>query len=738
MSNTQTVGTSQAQTPNLSVVFAAIRPDLIFQRQRFKNEEYFVIKDPLSLSYFRITPRETFLMHLLNGKRNLGQIVETYNEEFPNQPRTAQEVLDFCNQLGRQGLLVINARSFVEISKFKPKPTYSIFKLWVQAISKIMFFKFPLLDPSPWLGKFVNSIRFVWSTFFVCGCVLFYAYSALMVYLNREEFIDFVSHKISFFSPANLAMLPLAWILIKTCHEFGHATTCRRFGGEVHEMGACLICFMPCGYVDASDAWMMKNKNHKIYITAAGIFVELMIASIMAHVWLNTHDGVMRNFCFDAMMIASVYTIFFNMNPLMKFDGYYVVADWLEIPNLRTKAFMYCSYHLQRILLGYRNTQQEASLDTEDPGKIFIIYAIAAYVYMAKVIYSLSQLFSRFLEKYELRDFGLLLGIAAQVSFLLFPFWRVFYDAFKPGAHIVSIESVGRRSAKWGSILIVGFGILFVWPVHFKIESQGIFSALKAEIITSAIPGVLTELHVRTGDPVHEGEIVGNLSNQDVLLREDQALVAVEMGELGVQYQRSLPHEQVAQAILELDIAQVQLASAKEDLQELNLVSKINGVVLTPDVERLVGKYFPAELSILRVGDPDAMELVIPVSEAEIGLLEIGSVVKARVLGTGDFVRAIVMSIVPRKAGANEYAWSMYEEFGGEVTLYHRMQGVKAPSFYFVHAELEGDQPVGIHEMMRVQATIFGRKTTIAGKYWREFINWWNLRGPTKNPFSQF
>ncbi|HQU08383.1 MAG TPA: hypothetical protein PLV25_00295, partial [Opitutales bacterium] len=280
--NTTNTSGTPPPGPDLNMVFAPLRPDLIFQRQRFKNEEYYVVKDPLSLAYFRLRPEETFLLHLLDGKRTLREITEIYEEEFPNNPRSPQDVAQFCNQVGRSGLLVINARSFIDIIKNKPKPKYSLFMLWVKAVSKLMFFKFPLLDPSPWLGKLVHQVRFLWSTPVVLSCLVFYAFTGLWVFFHREAF---EANTINFFSPANLIWLPFITIFIKTCHEFGHATTCARFGGEVHEMGVCCICFMPCGYVDASDAWMMRRKSHKIYVTIAGVFTEFMIASICAYLW---------------------------------------------------------------------------------------------------------------------------------------------------------------------------------------------------------------------------------------------------------------------------------------------------------------------------------------------------------------------------------------------------------------------------------------------------------------------
>src|SRR5690606_18565569 len=194
--------------------------------------------------------------------------------------------------------------------------------------------------------------RFIWTRWFIGGCLLLFAWTIGLLAVNHHAF---ETHELNFFSSSNLFLFWITLIGIKTLHEFGHATTCRFFGGEVHEMGVCFMCFTPCGYVDASDAWMMRQKRHKVYVTIAGVFTEFIIACIAAHLWLVLPDGIGRDLAFNAMLVASINTVIFNANPLMKFDGYYVVSDLLEIPNLRSKSIAYCSYHLQRIFLGYRN-----------------------------------------------------------------------------------------------------------------------------------------------------------------------------------------------------------------------------------------------------------------------------------------------------------------------------------------------------------------------------------------------
>ena len=737
MSTNTAVRLSAEEERQLNIVFSPLRPDLIFQRQIFKGEAYYIIKDPLALTYFRLQPEEAYLLQLLDGQKTLKAIIAEFKAEFPNAERSPQEISSFCNQLGRSGLLNIAARSFVDFARQKPKAFNSLFMLWVKLISKILFFKIPLLDPSPWLGKMVHSIRFAWHPYFVWSCIAFYTFTLGWVFGHWGE-VQLYVDKVSFFSPESIGLIWLAMLLIKTCHEFGHATTCRRFGGEVHEMGICFICMMFCGYVDASDGWMMRKKSHKIYTTIAGVFVEFMLASLAAYLWFNVSSGVFRDLMFRAMVIASFNTVVFNMNPLMKFDGYYVIADLLEIPNLRTKAITYCSYHMQRLLFGYSNTMQERLLEGESRQGVFIIYAVSAYFYMAGVIYGLSQIFARMLEKYELKEFGLILGIAAQLSFLLSPIIKIIYDGLKPGAHIVMLEPVWKRLSKWGFGLTVIGVFMLVWPVYYKVEAQGIVVADDYAVVTTVTPGFLDTVVVNTGDRVMAGAMLGRLRNLEVetqlrIAEANLQLARLRMGD--AEYRPEVGYG--AESMLGYESAYIGYNEAKRKADDLILKSPHDGIVMTQEIGRLQGKFFDTEAAVFEVADTAQLKVIVPITEEQVTLLTLGGDVKARVLGTGELITSSLAFVAEQKAVPTEYLHAMLEAFGGPVKPRIDYQGGAGQTgSFFAEAFIE-KVPQGLQPYMRVNATITGARTTIAEKLWRKFLNFWNLRGPVKNPFSQ-
>ncbi len=723
-----------------NIVFSPLRPDLIFQKQEFKNEEYYVIKDPLSLNYFRLQPEETFLISLLDGKRTFKNILETFSEEFPNAERTPKDVAAFFNQLGQAGLLNISAQGFAAMTKAKPKQGNFLFMMWVKVISKLLFFKVPLHDPSAWLGDFVKKMSFLWSRPFVGACIAFFIFTLIRLFgLHWEELSNTIPR---FFVPSNIFLIWISMIIIKTFHEFGHAMTCRYFGGEVHEMGICMICFFLCGYVDASDAWMMRRHRYKIYTTIAGIFTEFIIASILANIWLVLSDGLIRDLVFNGMMVASINTVMFNMNPLMKFDGYYVISDWLQIPNLRSKAIAYCSLHLQRLLLAYRNTLQEKAVMHEEHGKVFIIYALASYVYMTFIIYSLSQIFAHFLEPYGLKQFGLIIGVAAQGTFLMLPIFRTIYDAFRPGAHIMRLEPLWRRLSKWGAAFTVLVFLFFALPTHYKIPALAILNPDRVEQVSSIAGGVLDTVLIKTGEYVERGDLLGILRNEAVAAQLEEAKAERKISELFINARRDTKdftlNQQLPAALAKQESAYAHYLLAKQKVASLELKATENGIVLTPDAERLAGHYFSAKEPIFQIGDLENPLLLIPLTEDQVQLVDIGARLRGKWLGNGKNFRAQILRIYPQKIEENSYYPAVLDKFGGPLKdAMNDPKAIEKVGLFYAEAQFLTAVPTNLVPQMRMKVEIDGERTTFAKKAWRSFLNFWNLKGPAKNPFAQ-
>lgn len=715
-----------------TVISSPLRSDLEMQRQMFRGTEYFVIKDPLALTYFRLQLEEGFLIMQLDGKRTFGEVHRLFQARFPHKELSLSELGLFINQMSSAGLLNTNAQRFVSMARAHENVSTSWLMMWGKLLSSLLFMRFPLVDPSPWLGRLTHAIRFAWTRWFVGLCTAFITFTVFWLIVNREAFSQ---NTINFFSRDNLFLIWVTIIIVKTLHEFGHATTCRYFGGEVHEMGVCLICFAPAGYVDASDAWMMRNKAHKLYTTMAGVFTEFVIASIAAYLWLYLPPGLAKNLAFNAMIVASVNTVFFNANPLMKFDGYYILSDVLEIPNLRAKAMMYCSYHLQRWLLGYRNLTQERILQDEVNNRVFIIYSILAYAYMMTVIYGLVHVFARFLEPYGLHDFGLALGVFVEGSFVMFPIVKVLTDAFTAGrANTLREENVWVRIVRWLGPLTVGLAVLSFVPSHFKVEQQAVLVAAQSERAGVEEGGVVERVHVRTGDWVEAGQPLLTLRNDELVTEARTADLVFEATKLQLTSLQSSGALRSAAHAPEAALSWEAAATARERAvraqSHLVVRARNSGYVVTPDIARLEGHYLRPGYSGLRVADLRRFKLMIPLTEGQAELVDLGSPVHGHTRADATRIEGKIVVLPSQKADYNDYHPAMSSVYGGPAPIEAgAMHDQTAPTFGLFIAEADlPEKPPGAIEGLRVQVTITGRAATYGQRVWRWMISLWRAR----------
>ena len=317
-----------------------------------------------------------------------------------------------------------------------------------------------------------------------------------------------------FFSFKTVVYLWAALGVVKVIHEFGHGLSCKVFGGEVHEMGALFLCLSPALYCNVSDAWTLPNKWHRIVISAAGIYVELIIASAATFVWWNTpsHPFV-NNLALSLMVVCSVSTIVFNANPLMRYDGYYVLADWLEIPNLRERSNRFLTNQFLEHCLGVE-TIPEPYMQL---GRriLFVTYAVASYIYRWVVTFSILYFMDSFLKPYKLEVISHFLAFAALVSMVGWPVYRMGKNLHKRGR----LPDMKRWRVVTTSVVFTAI-ILFVCLVPIpigRIRGQALIQPVPDDSASVFVkyPGILEELKVRAGQQVEEGDELARFSNRE-------------------------------------------------------------------------------------------------------------------------------------------------------------------------------------------------------------------------------
>ena len=310
-----------------------------------------MVKDPVGLHYFRFQEEEFAILQMLDGETSLDEIKDQFEAEFPPQKITLEELQQFLGQLHRSGLIIVAVQG--QGTQLLDRRRERQRKELLNAASNILCLRFKGIDPERVFAWVYPKIRWFFSTWAVAAALLL-GFSALtLVLVNLDTVRAKMPEFSQFFTPGNAFLLAITLALTKVLHEFGHGLSCKHFGGECHELGVMILVLTPCLYCNVSDSWMLPNKWHRAFIGAAGMYVELILASIATFVWYKTtSDTLVNMLALNVMFICSVSTVVFNANPLLRYDGYYILADLVEIPNLRQKATTILSSKMGEWLLG--------------------------------------------------------------------------------------------------------------------------------------------------------------------------------------------------------------------------------------------------------------------------------------------------------------------------------------------------------------------------------------------------
>jgi putative peptide zinc metalloprotease protein len=371
-----------------------LRNTVQVSRQHFRGQPWFVIQDHSNNAFFRLAEPAYRFIGLLDGKRTVGEAWTLTSEQLGDDAPTQGEAIQLLGQLYTSNLLMaeVPADTHTLFARYKKRKQREIASYFMN----IMFARLPLFDPDRFLNRWLPLFGWIFAPL---GLAVWLALIVLAIYSIGQYpswETKIVDGRLGLLSPDNLLLLYGAFSLIKACHEMGHAISCKKFGkqsgtgGEVHIIGIMFLVFTPIPYVDASSSWALTNKWHRAIVGAAGMWVELAIASIAAVVWTHTAEAtVWHNFAYNIMFVAGFSTIAFNANPLLRYDGYYILSDLLEIPNLAQRGKEYIYYLVKRYIWNVRFARNPAHSPSE---KVWLfLYANASFV--MRIFVTLSIMF---------------------------------------------------------------------------------------------------------------------------------------------------------------------------------------------------------------------------------------------------------------------------------------------------------------------------------------------------------
>jgi len=638
-----------------SLVNSAMRPlklrkraDLHASRNSYDGRTYWVVKDPVGLNYFRFHEEEYAILQMLDGGTSLQTIRETFQANFAPQRITLQDLQQFIGMLHRSGLVI--SQSVGQGRQLRRRGDQKRKKELLGKVANIFALRFRGIDPERILNRLLPWFGWLFTSGALIGFLCFGLTALTLVLVQWNKFQAKLPTFEQFFAADNWIFLGITMAAVKVLHEFGHGLSCKKFGGECHEMGVMLLVFTPCLYCNVSDSWMLKNKWERVFIGAAGMYVELILASIATYLWWFSTPGMFNFLCLSVMFICSVSTVVFNGNPLLRFDGYYIVMDMIEIPNLRQKSTEVLKRWFQSTCLGLE-LQDNPFLPRRNLF-LFGLFTITASIYRWVVVFGIIWFLNQVLRPYGLEVVGQMFAIAGLTGMVVQPIIASYKFLKTPGR----ASKMKRKNILWslavaGSILAA---ICFV-PLPYSVRCAFEIQPQDAIQVRAMVPGYLVSWNKMPGQIVRAGEPIARLESIDLAAQEskyrnERDAAKVRLEQLELQFTDPRKNATIATQRDMLEAAEGLLSQVQAKRSMLTVVSPVSGAIIVPPSKPLpkaamaedqlpgwsgnpfdpinLDAHFSEGDVLCVVGKPNQMEAVIIIDQSDIDLVKEGDEVE--------------------------------------------------------------------------------------------------------------
>ena len=462
-------------------------------RHEYRGEAWYVIEDRIGAKHQRFNFASYRVIHLMDGRRDMNALWDALSADLNDDTPTQDDIIRLLGQLHGADLVQMDITPDVaELFERRGKQQR---RKWMGRFASPVALRFQLFDPDPLLDRMLRW----WSPWLGWRAValwLLLVVPALVLPCTLGRAQQQPVERM--LAADNLLMLALLFPLTKVAHEFGHGLACKRYGGEVHEMGVMLLALYPVPYVDVSNASAFVGKWQRALVGAAGMLTELAIAAVAFYAWLLLEPGVARAVAYNVAVLCSVTTLLFNANPLLRYDGYYILADLVEIPNLGSRANKYWQYLTERFVFGVRNAQ--APQATPGERRWFVGYAPLAYVYRLFVSISIALFVAQ-----KFFVVGVLIGLWAVLQGIAWPIFKGLRALFTGTQFADRVARV--RGVLLGGAVLAGV-LLFVLPLPYHTHAEGVLWLPERSILRAQSPGFAHQLLAAPGELLLDGQPV--------------------------------------------------------------------------------------------------------------------------------------------------------------------------------------------------------------------------------------
>jgi multidrug resistance efflux pump len=563
----------------------ALRKDLVVSHQETPEGPCVVLKDPASRRFFRLGEREYFIARQLDGETPPELVRERVTAE-DGEPVTPEELDGFVRQLERTGLL---ERGLSPATVTGPGRR--------RAGGSVLYLRLKAFDPDRLFERILPWTRFFFTPYFVTGSALLILWALWTLIDQRQEFTHDLVRLWRF---QNIVLAWITILVVVLLHEFAHGLTCKQFGGKVHELGFLLIYLQPAFYCNISDAWLFPRKSRRLWVTFAGAYFELFLWGLATLVWRVSERQTWLSGLALLVVATSGIKAFFNWNPLIKLDGYYLLCDLLDAPNLRPRAFAYIGSRLRRLVGA---ALQDVAEPSARERRIYLGYGVVAGVFSYWLLTVVLLRFEQYLT-WRYRGWGFVLFAGMFFATFRGPITRAF-PRFRRAAAVPPSPSTatspsgvpavdapppssngkGRHHraplSRRGKLLgLAGIAAIALYVVPLPVTVGGEFQLLPSAggEVRSEVQGTIEQVFVDEGDRVSTGQPIARISDREYRARARTLDAQIEEKRANLRLLRAGPRrEEIEQARAAAAQAEQRRDYARRTLDRVGTLARLEG-----------------------------------------------------------------------------------------------------------------------------------------------------------------
>jgi putative peptide zinc metalloprotease protein len=567
----------------------------------------FNLYDPIRSSYFKISWAEAIIFENLKPNMVITDLAKTIKKKSTLQ--VSEEGLQgFLLDAERLGLMSVGRES-EEFTK-EAEARKSGWLMWI--IMHYLYIQIPLFHPDKFLGQTLKYVKPLFSktALAVYSLILF---SGLVLLTSR--FFEFLNTFTYFFTPQGIAAFAVGISLVKVIHEFSHAYIAKYFGINVRTMGVALIVFWPVLYTDVTDSWKLKSRLQRFAISFAGIAAELVIASLSTWGWVLTDPGILNSIFFIIASVTWISTLVVNLNPSMRFDGYYLLCDLWGVDNLQWRAFAHTRWFYRKWLLGIDMPMPEPVSPKREAG--FLIYSLVTWVWRLSL-----YLFVAVFVYYKFtKTLGILLFLLEIGIFIFWPLISEVQQVWK----IKELFTLNKRVMTTLGIIALTI-LMFSIPYSHELQFASVTVPRDEQIVYTPYPGVVSKIYVKRDQSVLKGDPIITLNNKEVENKLKVLDTEIEIKNREIRYAQIERLERANLFSKQAELKTLESERKALDVMQnrMTVYSNLDGIVYFLDDQVIVGQTLNKDYPFAKISPLNAASVIAFVPESDLNLIEQG------------------------------------------------------------------------------------------------------------------